>query len=283
MDTAFARLREQAKWVDLIVEVLDARAPLSSRHPNSAQIFGNKPRLIVLSKADLAHPSECQKWLGYIENQWKHKAIPLALKGGGGKDKFLSLALAATLEKREQLSKKGLKARPIRVCVVGIPNVGKSSLINWLIGQKRVKVANRPGVTRAPQWVRVHPQIELLDTAGVASHVPVDQDTLLKLALLNLTSEGSYDFEQMAAWGMAMVNRDHNDNMQIYLDSKETPTLEILAQKRNLIGPGGKLDIRRAASAFLSDLRDGKLGKVILDRVPTQDDAPLNFKADAKS
>jgi ribosome biogenesis GTPase A len=156
----------------------------------------------------------------------------------------------------------------MRVCVVGMPNVGKSSLINWLVGRKRMKVGDRPGITKAPQWLRIHPQIELLDTPGVLPNVSLDKETLLKLSLLNLLSENTYDAEQIANSGLALLSSLYIDRISDYFGSPQGLNLEVLARKRNFIGPGGKLDTRRAATSFLTDLREGKLGSIMLDTAP---------------
>jgi ribosome biogenesis GTPase A len=266
--SAFGRLTELVKWVDLLIEVCDARAPLSSRHPNTNNIFGNKPRVVVLSKADLAEPEATKDWLAYFNDQEHQSVLALSFKNPGGKERLLSAVLKATADKREKMAGKGLLPRPVRICVVGMPNVGKSSLINWLIGKNRAKVADRPGVTRAPQWIRVHPQIELLDSPGVLPNRAFDEITSLKLALLNLLGENTYDQEEMARAALLRFDSNQLDQIANYFGVDEDISLESLAKKRNFITHGGKLDTRRAAGAFINDLREGKLGKVMLDSVP---------------
>lgn len=266
--SAFGRLTDLVKWVDLLIEVCDARAPLSSRHPNTSTLFGQKPRLIVLSKADLACAQAAKEWLAYFRDHDQQTAFALSFKTASGKDRLLAAVLKATTDQRQKMARKGLLPRPVRICVVGMPNVGKSSLINWLIGKNRAKVADRPGVTRAPQWIRVHPQIELLDSPGVLPNRALDENTSLKLALLNLLGENSYDQEEMARAALLRFHNKQVEQLESYFKNDDDISLESLAKRRNFITQGGKLDTRRAAGAFISDLREGKLGKVMLDSLP---------------
>jgi len=265
--TAFQQVQNQLKWVDLIIEVCDARAPMSSRHPRNASLFGSKPRLIVIAKEDLAEHSVCRNWVNALSTP-NQKAISLSLKTSKGKAKLIDIALSLTEAKRKQMIEKGVLPRPAKVCVVGIPNVGKSSLINWLIGQKRVRVGDKPGVTRGQQWVRVHPQVELLDTPGVLPADEIEKSVQLKLALLNLVTAGSYDSEDVARQGLHILKAIYPDRLKAYVleENLEDVTLQALATKRNLLGPGGIPDIKRAASVFLGDLRSGKLGEISLER-----------------
>ena len=266
--TAFDRLQEQIKYVDLVIEVVDARAPGSSRHPGSEKIFGNKPRLIVLTKLDLADPFICKEWIIDLNKRKNEQGIALSLKSSQGKKALISQALKVTSERRENQARKGILPRPMRLCVVGMPNVGKSSLINWLIGHTRVRVANKPGITRAPQWIKVHPQIELLDTPGILPVNQLDADSVLKLALCNLLAETSYDDKEISRKGLELLSLYYPELLEKYLGIPYSAEngLEELAKKRNFIAHGGKPDIARAAKAFLTDLGSGKLGAITLDR-----------------
>ncbi|HEY9716211.1 MAG TPA: ribosome biogenesis GTPase YlqF [Trichormus sp.] len=268
--TAFQHLQEQIKYVDLVIEVLDARAPLSSRHPRSREIFSNKPRLLVITKEDLGDPHKVRSWVAYFNNESdaRHShAFALSLKTQRYKDKIFQLALEMTKDKREQLAAKGLLPRPIRICVVGMPNVGKSSLINWLIGQKKAKTGNKPGITKGAQWVRVHPQIELLDTPGIMPAFSFAAAVARRLALFNLLPEAVYDIEEIAQDGFEQMKAQYPQLVQKYIYEKaETLSLEELARRRNFLTIGGNLDLVRAANVFVSDLRNGKLGRVTLDQ-----------------
>jgi len=273
--TAFTRLQETIKWVDLVIEVLDARAPESSRHPNALTIFGHKPRLVVLCKEDLADPAFFAYWLKNVAVQTGEEspadALSLSLKTQKSRDKVLGAAIKVTQARREALRKRGLMSRPMRACVVGMPNVGKSSLINWLIGKNKATVGNKPGVTRGPQWVRVHPEIELLDTPGFLPSVSFEEEVFLKLAVLNLVPANTYDAEHIARLGLGILKRIYPCALQGYMSDGPVSeaTLEGFSSRRNFLSSGGKPDVARAAITFLTDLRNGKLGRITLDQ-PTK-------------
>lgn len=267
--TAFTRLKEQLQTVDLLFEVRDARTPLSSRHPSADEIFGQKPRIIVLAKQDLTDSEILKKWLQYLSDGESREALALSFKLRKGQDLLISTALRVTKDKRLALEKRGLLPRPMRACVVGMPNTGKSTLINWLTGRHKAATGNMPGVTRGTQWVRVHPQLELLDSPGILPPVAFAHDTSMKLALCNLIPQDHYDFEDVAAFGLAMLYRTDKDALKIYGDAlvENGPTLENLAIARSCVASGGVPDKRRAAALFLTDFRSGKLGKMILDEL----------------
>ncbi|MBS2000378.1 MAG: YlqF/YawG family GTPase [Candidatus Obscuribacterales bacterium] len=285
--TAYKSLQEALKWVDLVIEVLDARAPVSSRHPNAQDIFGQKPRLVVLSKEDLADQAKVREWLNLMEtsanndketpppepssrSQAPTQTISLSLKTQKNRSKLLDISLQLTEEKRLQLKRKGLLPRPMRAVVVGMPNVGKSSLINWMIGKNKAKAANRPGVTKGPQWVRVHPQIELLDTPGFLPSATLNEDAFLKLALLNLIPETSYNAEEISRHGLNLLKKTYPKIIEEYMPDCDlsSASLEDIATLRHFLTHGGKLDTSRAANTFLTDLRNGRLGRITLDRAP---------------
>ena len=225
--TAFQLLQQQLKWVDLIFEVLDARAPMSSRHPRHDEIFGNKPRLIFLTKDDLADPKLSREWAKRLSSD-NEKTIVLCLKDRRRQPEVVNMALELSEEKLKQIEAKGLLPRPVRICVVGMPNTGKSSLINWLIGKKQVKVADRPGVTRGPQWIRVHPKLELLDTPGILPPTISSPNIGKKLGILNLAPAGAYAPEELAERAIQELQKRYPGVLERYLPAeddnhKETP------------------------------------------------------------
>jgi ribosome biogenesis GTPase A len=266
--TAFARLMKQLQAVDILFEVRDARVPLSSRHPKVDELFGHKPRVIVLAKQDLADAEQVQAWLERFGDENEREAMALSFKLNKGQDKLVSAALRITEEKRKALENKGLLPRAMRACVIGLPNTGKSTLINWLVGRRKALTGNKPGVTKGTQWVRVHPQLELLDTPGILPPVAFSAEVSLRLALCNLVPNEHYDIKDVAAAGLAIMNSHHPESLKIYGQGlvQSGPTLENLAVARSCLAPGGLPDTRRAAAIFLNDFRSGRLGRVVLDQ-----------------
>jgi ribosome biogenesis GTPase A len=261
--TQFRQLQELIGWVDLVIEVLDARLPISSRHPNSDKIFRNKERLTLFTKSDLADVKKSSSLISTTPTP-----LFLSLKERSNKNKVTELALQLTKDKRDQAARKGLLPRPMRVCVVGMPNVGKSSLINWLTGRKMSKVADRPGVTRGKQWVRVHPQLELLDTPGILPPFAYKKDIEVKLALFNLLPESTYNFEEVALAGLNLLKVEYAELLSKYLRDPELAhvQLENIALRKNFLTSGGKPDTQRAACTFITDLRKGRIGRITLDQ-----------------
>lgn len=264
---SFKKLQDQLKWVDLIFEVRDARVPVSSAHPQTSKIFGNKPRILVMAKEDLADPVRLKHWTNDLA---KTVALVVAvdLKAMGGRNKLIDQAVRLTKDKQDARVKKGLLPRPIRACVVGMPNVGKSSLINWIIGKKKAHTGNKPGITKGPQWVRVHPQLELLDTPGILPVTALSKDVTSKLAMLNLVPDSHYDIEETAEESIQTLHANYPNMLEkAYGEAfaNGAGNLTALATIRSCITAGSRPDTYRAASILLNDLRSGRLGRVILD------------------
>jgi len=260
-------IREQVKYVDLLIEVCDARAPNSSRHAKAREIFAGKPILLVLNKSDLADEKLLPAYINKLNELPDQKAISLSLKQSSNKKAVFNLIANLTAYKREKLAKKGIRQQAVRICVIGMPNVGKSSLINWLVGRNIAKAANKPGVTRGPQWVRIDANLELLDTPGILPKDNLDKGKKETLAILNLITELSDD-EILANRALTFLKEHYLISLKQYLDVDNTEDIHLksLAEKRNLISAGGKLNLMRAASTLLTDLRGGKLGGICLDQ-----------------
>lgn len=274
--TAFQRLTEIVKWVDLVIEVLDGRLPVSTRHPKSNEIFGSKPRLIIYSKLDMSDSRRLKAYVKSINDEFalaaekggaQQQAVALCLKGLSSKASFVEACLALTKAKRESLNKKGLLPRPMRACVVGIPNVGKSSLINWFIGKKHARTGDMPGVTKGTQWIRVHPQLELLDTPGILPPTFFQKETMSRLSVLNLVPPDTYENLECAREALQLFKHYYPEALDKYLEGLAEcgDGLSLLAEKRNFLTHGGKLDDYRAANILLRDIREGKLGGITLD------------------
>lgn len=261
--TPFQHIQNLIKWVDLVIEVIDARLPDSTRHPNADAIFGHKPRLFIFTKEDLADPEAVRAVLDRID-------VPSALvslKRSSGKEKIINMAIEATRAQQEALVRKGILPRPMRICIVGLPNVGKSSLINWLIGQKKTKTGNRPGITQGTQWVRVHPKLELLDTPGILPPTGFTELTRDKLAALNLIPQSNYQVEPVAEEALRLLSESYPELLERYMEGlvDAEDGFDYFARKRNLLSQGAVPDRLRACSIFLAELRDGKIGRLTLD------------------
>jgi ribosome biogenesis GTPase A len=264
--TALSRLQTQLQAVDLLFEVRDARLPVSSVHPKTVELFGNKPRIIVLAKQDLADPEALKRWLDKLSSG-AQQALALSFKLQKGQDKLVAASLKLTEEKRRAQERKGLLPRPMRACVVGLPNVGKSTLINWLTGRHKAHTGDKPGITRGTQWVRVHPQLELLDTPGILPPVQFSGEIAYKLALCNILPQDHFDNVEVAEYGLSRVAKQAPEALEVYGNElvENGATLENLARARSCLAAGGKLDTRRAAAIFINDFRAGKLGRYVLD------------------
>ena len=270
-------VKENLKLVDVVVELLDARIPLSSANPVLREIVDDKPRVIVLNKADLADEAATRAWVKYFAEQ-ELVAVPVdAVKGRGVKELVQAIAKCAK-PKTDKLVQHGAKARAARCMILGIPNVGKSSLINRLSGGSKTKVENRPGVTRAKQWIRLGAQLELLDMPGILWPKFEDQQAALHLAFTGAINDNVYDVASVVlllldtlrtAYPSALIER--------YRLEGELPSgvelLEEIGRKRGCLRAGGRVDDEKAQQIVLTDFRSGRLGCVTLDTLPFTESA----------
>ncbi len=261
------KLKEQINIVDVVIEVLDARIPLSSSYPNIENLLKNKPRLILLNKFDLANCEETKKWIKTIKD--KTGCFVLATSANDNKDisKILNKVTELGEAKIISLVKKGLLPRAVRVMVIGMPNVGKSSVINKIIKKSKAKTGSKAGVTKEQQWIRINPKIDLLDTPGIIPLKLEDQKQAYKLAFVDSVGEKAYDIVETAAVFIDNINMLYPELLKTYYKiENEAVSIESIALKRNWIISGAKADIKRCAQNILNDFRTGRLGKLTLDK-----------------
>lgn len=268
MTKAKRMMQEDIKLIDLIVELVDARVPLSSRNPDIDELGRNKARLILLNKADLAEDSRNDEWIEYFrEKGWS--AVKVNSKKGGGIKSIQSVIQEACREKTERDRKRGILNRPVRAMVVGIPNVGKSTFINALAGKACAKTGNKPGVTKGKQWIRLNKNVELLDTPGILWPKFEDQEVGLKLAFIGSIKDEILQTEELAAELIRFLNASYPGVLEekYSIEAGEDPyeELRLIAESRHCLLKGSGLDTEKAAGILLDDFRNGRLGRITLE------------------
>ena len=263
------QIEADLKQVDAVCEIVDARIPMSSRNPDIDAICGNKPRIIVLNRMDLADPAATKKWAAYFKAKGM-AVISTDCKTRRGISDFTPAARIACKEKLERDAARGMN-RPLRVMVVGIPNVGKSTLINQISGRKGAKAENRPGVTRGKQWVTVDSGLQLLDTPGILWPKFEDPEVGMMLAYTGAVKEGVIDLEELACRLMELLHKFYPQTlMDRYKVEAEAGTpgwqlLEMAGKKRGFLLARGEINTERMAKVLIDEFRSGKLGKFTLE------------------
>lgn len=261
------KLKEQINVVDVVIEVLDARIPESSMYPDIEKLLRDKPRLILLNKSDLADNEQTSKWVKTVKEKTNCPVIATSSNDNKDLSKILNKVAELGQPRIIALVKKGLLPRAVRVMVVGMPNVGKSSIINKLIKKAKTKTGAKAGVTREQQWVRINPKVDLLDTPGIIPLKQEDQKKAYKLAFVDSIGENAYDVEAVADIFIKNINEVYPDLIKNYYKLEdEDVTVENIALKRNWIVQGGQADTKRCAQNILNDFRVGRLGKLTLDK-----------------
>ncbi len=265
------KIQEILPLIDAVAEVVDARIPFSSRNPDLPQIIGDKTRVVLLNKCDMADQRETEKWINYYKSQGIF-AIGIDCKSGKGIEKFKTTIKESLSEKLEAYRKKGMVGKPLRVMVVGIPNVGKSSFINRISKKTSAKVENRPGVTRGNQWFTIDNELELLDTPGVLWPKFEDDTVGERLAFTGAVKDGVLDTELLAVRLLEILSVQYKELLENRFGELdfECEAYELLMQigkKRSMVIRGGEIDTLRAANMLLEEFRNCKLGKISLERV----------------
>ena len=268
------KIESQLKLIDAVAVILDARVPYSSCNPDLRSIINNKPRIAVLNKCDMADPRETKKWLNYFRNS-NVSAIAVDCKSGKGLNAFIPTVKNVLADKIKIWLSKGMTGRAVKVMVVGIPNVGKSSFINKMSKQNRAKVEDRPGVTRGNQWFTVGKGFELLDTPGVLWPKFDDQSVGEKLAYIGSIKDDITDTETLASRLLLYLRDNCSDslcsryklNQEEIKDFRGYELLEAIGKKRGMLISGGEINTESAAIMVLYEFRSATLGKITLDKV----------------
>ena len=263
-------MQENIKLIDLVIEIVDARIPLSSRNPDIDELGKNKSRLILLNKSDLADSACNKEWLEYFK-QKGFFVLEINSKSGSGIKAIQGTVREACKEKIERDKKKGIKNRPVRAIVAGIPNVGKSTFINAYAGRACTKTGNKPGVTKGKQWIRLNKDLELLDTPGILWPKFESQDVGRRLAYIGSMNDEILQMEELAIDLLAYLVIHYKEELTLrYQLTEEVNTplqiLEHICEDRKCYKKGGEIDYEKGACILLDDFRSGRLGRITLER-----------------
>jgi ribosome biogenesis GTPase A len=271
-------IADQIKYVDAVCEILDSRIPVSSRNPDVDELTAGKPRLVVLNRVDQADPEATKKWAAYFRTKG-YAVLESDAKGGMGTNKFSGAVRELLAEKLRQYAERGQSGRVVRVMILGIPNVGKSTFINKIAGRKIAKTEDRPGVTRAKQWVPIDKGLELLDTPGILWPKFEDQSVGLNLAYTGAVKDDILDTETLGCHLMAYLGARYPEALLTGYKLNKLPEreeedndiaygyrlLEAAARRRGFLISGGEVDTERMAKILLDEFRGGKLGRFTLE------------------
>ncbi len=263
-------IEENLKLVDAVVEIVDSRIPESSRNPLLTELVGNKPRIIMLNKCDYSDDEVTKKWREFYEKQG-YTVLVCDCRSGKGINRFLPVLKQKLSDLLERRRAKGMIGKALRIMVVGIPNVGKSSFINRMANSKKVKVEDRPGVTRGKQWVSIDKEVELLDMPGILWPKFDDKQVAVRLAFTGAIKDDVMDVEALAEELGAYLKENYPERLKerYKLDTLDGYITELIARKRGMMISGGEPDTERAAITLLDEYRSGKIGKITLEQ-PTE-------------
>lgn len=274
MTKAKRAMKEDIRLIDLIIELVDARAPLASRNPDIDELGKGKARLILLNKSDLAGEKWNASWMEWFQKKGFY-VLEVNSRSGAGLKKIGGIVQEACREKLERDKRRGILNRPVRAMVVGIPNVGKSTFINSFAGKACTKTGNRPGVTKGNQWIRLNKALELLDTPGILWPRFEDQRTGLLLAMLGSINDEILNRDELALELLKLLWQRYPQMLQERYgieteDSSPAAMLQHIAKVRSCLMKGGELDLPKAAGILIDDFRSGKLGRITLE-IPEED------------
>ncbi len=268
MTKAKRMMQENIKLIDLVIELVDARIPLSSRNPDIDELGKNKARLVLLNKSDLAEEKWNDAWAEYFKEKG-FSVVKVNSRKGGGIKSIQGVIREACKEKIERDRKRGIINRPVRAMVVGIPNVGKSTFINALAGKACTKTGNKPGVTKGKQWIRLNKQVELLDTPGILWPKFEEQEVGRKLAFIGSIKDEVLQTEELATELVKFLGAYYKEALPekygVTMDEDPYVVLHEIAKNRNCILRGSEPDTEKAAQLLLDDFRNGRLGRLTLE------------------
>ena len=268
-------IKDKLRFIDVVLELLDARIPFSSQNPVIKELTGNKPRVILFNKADLADQNELDKWVSYFEKQGI-KSLKINAINGKGVNRILPLLKELLKDKIEKELSRGRKERPIRTMILGIPNVGKSTLINKLANKKKLVAQDRPGVTRQTQYIRVGQDLELLDTPGILWPKFDDEEVAFRLALTGAIKDDILPIDDITIYGFRMLEKYYPGrlgerfNIEVDIDNI-VEIYDNIGIRRGFLQKGREVDYDKVSNTFLHEFRNAKFGTVILDRVSELD------------
>ena len=268
MTKAKRQMQEDIKLIDIVIELVDARIPLSSRNPDIDELGKNKYRLILLNKSDLADPKRTDAWKDFFKKKGFF-VVTLDARTKQAMKQVTDVIMEACKEKIERDRKRGIKNRPVRAMIVGIPNVGKSTFINSYAGKAVTKTGNKPGVTKGKQWIRPNKNVELLDTPGILWPKFEDQMVGLRLALIGSIKDEILNIDELAIELIQILIDQYpgilHDRYEIDEEHKAVDILMEIAKNRNCIARGSELDYSKAAALVIDEFRSGTLGRITLE------------------
>ncbi|RIW36390.1 ribosome biogenesis GTPase YlqF [Bacillus salacetis] len=269
MAKARRQVTEKLKLVDIIIELVDARIPISSRNPMIDEVVQQKPRLVLLNKADMADKALTDQWIDYFSKQGI-RALAVNAQGGTGLGDIVRASKDILSEKFDRMRAKGMKPRAIRAMIVGIPNVGKSTLINRLAKKNIAKTGNTPGVTKAQQWIKVGKEMELLDTPGILWPKFEDEEVGYKLALTGAIKDTILNLQDIAVYGLRFLEKQYPKRLEerygiVVFPEEIVEVFDKIGTQRGCLVSGGEVDYDKTSDLIVRDIRSDRLGKLTFD------------------